>query len=134
MTISKFSRIVCYEKKENLTSVMLKERFKNRLKISNLIRICMEKHLTVTGWEEPFFPYKSFLFSVQSNQPGIWGKIDLVTFVVYSKSTTYSGSTISLSNTYHAHCCVLHSQFVSLTDLFKPDPGFVGQFSCTLLR
>ena len=36
-------------KKESLTSVMLKERFKNRLKISNFIKICMEKHLTVTG-------------------------------------------------------------------------------------
>lgn len=51
-------------KKENLNSVMLKEhckeRFKNRLEISNFITICMEKHLTVTGWQELFFPYKSF--------------------------------------------------------------------------
>ena len=47
-------------KNENLTSVMLKEWFKNRLKISNFIRICMGKHLTVTGWQKLFFPYKSF--------------------------------------------------------------------------
>ena len=39
---------------------MIEERFKNSLKISNFIRICMEKHLTVTGWQELFFPYKSF--------------------------------------------------------------------------
>ena len=59
LTISKFTRIVCYEKRI-LDPVMLKERFMNGLKTSNFLRICMEKHLTVTGWQELFFPYKSF--------------------------------------------------------------------------
>ena len=61
MTISKFSRIVCYEKKENLTSVMLEERFKNSLKISNFVRICMEKHLTRNWVARAVFPIQIIL-------------------------------------------------------------------------
>ena len=46
MTISKFTRIVCYEKKKIWPPQCLR---KDLMKISNFIRICMEKHLTVTG-------------------------------------------------------------------------------------
>lgn len=35
--------------------------------------------------------------------------IHIYTFVIYSNSTMYSGSTSSLSNIYHSHCLELHS-------------------------
>lgn len=59
----------------------------------------------------------------------VWFRL-LITLVMYSKSTTYSGRTISWSNTNHTHCLALHSQPVSIIGLFSVDPGLLGQFSC----
>ena len=54
----------CYELKGDLSRVMLKEIFHDRLKISKFTRICIENHSSVTGWQKLFCSYKSFLFSV----------------------------------------------------------------------
>ena len=54
------AKIVCYELKGDLRSVMLKEIFHDSLKISKFTRICMENHSSVTGWQKLFFSYKSF--------------------------------------------------------------------------
>ena len=37
---------------------MLKEIFHDSLKSSKFIRICMENHASVTGWQKLFFSYK----------------------------------------------------------------------------
>ena len=53
------TQIACYEQKGDLSPITLKEIFYNSLKISKFIRVCMANHLSVTGWQELFFPYKS---------------------------------------------------------------------------
>ena len=54
------TQIACHEEKEDLSPIRLKEIFYNSLKISNLTRVCMENQLSMTGWQELFFQYKSF--------------------------------------------------------------------------
>ena len=43
---------------------MLKYIFYDSFEISKFTRVCMENQLRVTGWQELFFSYKSFQFSV----------------------------------------------------------------------
>ena len=50
------AQISCYELKEDLSYLMLRD----SLKISKFTRICMENHLSVTGRQKWFFSYKSF--------------------------------------------------------------------------
>ena len=49
------AQIACYELKGDLSPVMLKEIFHDRLKTSKFMRICMENHSSVTGWQKLFF-------------------------------------------------------------------------------
>ena len=50
------AQISCYELKEDLSYLMLRD----SLKISKFTRICMENHLSVIGQQKWFFLYKSF--------------------------------------------------------------------------
>ena len=54
------AQIAYYEIKGDLRLVMLKEIFHESLNILKFTRICMENHLSVTGWQKLFFSYKSF--------------------------------------------------------------------------
>ena len=54
------AKIVCYELKGDLRSVMLKEIFHDSLKISKFTRICVKNHSSLTGWQKLFFSYKCF--------------------------------------------------------------------------
>ena len=49
--------------KGDLSSIMLKERFNDSLKILEFTRICMENHASVTGWQKLFLSYKCFQLS-----------------------------------------------------------------------
>ena len=49
--------------KGDLSSIMLKERFNNILKILEFTWICMENHTSVTGWQKLFLSYKCFQLS-----------------------------------------------------------------------
>ena len=82
--------------------------------------------LTISLYSIIQTPVRFFSFGVLIKDVQLY----VITLVMYSKSTTYSGSTISWSNTYHAHCRELHSQSVSTIGLFSVDPGLLGQFSC----
>ena len=54
------AQIACYELKEDLNHVMLKEIFHESLKNLKFTRICMEYHSGMTRWRKLFFAYKSF--------------------------------------------------------------------------
>ena len=49
------AQIVCYEFKEDLRPVMLKEIFHDSFENFEITRICMENHASVTGWQKLFF-------------------------------------------------------------------------------
>ena len=49
--------------KGDLSSIMLKERFNNSLKILEFPWICMENHASVTGWQKLFNSNKCFQLS-----------------------------------------------------------------------
>ena len=52
------AQIVCYELKEDLSPVMLKEIFHDSFENFEITRICMENHAYMTGWQKLFFSYK----------------------------------------------------------------------------
>ena len=58
------AQFACYELKEDLSTIMLKEIFHGSLKNLKFTRICMEYHSSVTGWQKLFFSYTSFKFLV----------------------------------------------------------------------
>ena len=49
--------------KGDLSSIMLKERFNNILKILEFTWICMENHASVTGWQKLFISNTCFQLS-----------------------------------------------------------------------
>ena len=54
------AQISCYELKEKLSAVMLKEIFYDSFENFEITRVCMENHASVTGCEKLFFSYKWF--------------------------------------------------------------------------
>ena len=52
-----------YELKGGLSPLILKERFNDSLKIVEFLKICMENHASVTGWQKFFISYKCFQLS-----------------------------------------------------------------------
>ena len=52
-----------YELKGDLSPLILKDRFNDNLKIVEFLKICMENHASVTGWQKLFISYKCFQLS-----------------------------------------------------------------------
>ena len=54
------AQISCYELKEKLSPVMLKEIFYDSFENFEITRVCMENHASVTRCQKLFFSYKWF--------------------------------------------------------------------------
>ena len=69
------AQIACCELKGGLSPVMLKEIFPESFENFETTRICVENHVSVTGWQKLFFSYRCFQLSAA---------FAIATFEIYS--------------------------------------------------